>query len=113
MAFPTAPANDDTHTVGTNTWTYSSTSESWTSSGSGSGGGGGSSPEIIGGHFTTIDDAGTSIQNLGASLANKKVLVTQLNGHRSQLLTVNASGQLSVVHVSSSDPETWYWQSII
>jgi len=74
---------------------------------------GGSSPEIIGGHFTTIDDAGTAIQSLGASLANKKVLVTRQNAHGSQLLTANASGQISVVHGSSSDPETWYWQSVI
>ena len=40
MAFPTTPANGDTHTVGSITWSYNSTTDIWTQANtSGSGGG--------------------------------------------------------------------------
>ena len=40
MAFPTTPANGDTHTVGSVTWSYNSTTDIWAQANtSGSGGG--------------------------------------------------------------------------
>ena len=56
MAFPTTPANGDTHTVGSVTWSYNSTTDIWAQANtSGSGGGGGT--EFI--SSTDISNAST------------------------------------------------------
>jgi hypothetical protein len=72
-----------------------------------------SSSEIIGGKFTTPAGSGTNTITLPIDVANKKVLINGFNFHSTQLLTANSSGEIDFVHGSSSDPETWYWQSII
>jgi hypothetical protein len=46
MAFPTTPANGDTHTVGSITWSYNSTTDIWAQANT-SGSGGGASPDQV------------------------------------------------------------------
>jgi len=56
MAFPTTPANGDTHTVGSVTWSYNSTTDIWAQANT-SGSGGGGSTEFI--SSTDISNAST------------------------------------------------------
>ena len=69
--------------------------------------------QIVGGTFQTPASSGTTTVSLGSNIADTHVLITGFNFHNSQTLTANSSGEIDVVHGSSSDPETWYWQAVI
>ena len=69
--------------------------------------------QIVGGTFTTPTSAGTSTISLGSNIAGKQVLVQETRKINTAVYTANSSGEIDVVHGSSSDPETWYWQAVI
>ena len=69
--------------------------------------------QIVGGTFQTPASSGTTTVSLGSNIAGTHVLINGFNFHNSQTLTANSSGEIDVVHGSSSDPETWYWQAVI
>ncbi len=69
--------------------------------------------QIVGGTFQTPASSGTTTVSLGSNIAGTQVLINGHNFHNSQTLTANSSGEIDVVHGSSSDPETWYWQAVI
>ena len=75
MAFPTTPANGDTHTVGSVTWSYNSTTDIWAQANtSGSGGG-----------ATTLTDLGIT------------------DGTNGQVLTTDGSGGFTFTTVGGSN----------
>ena len=69
--------------------------------------------QIVGGTFTTAASSGTTTISLGSNIAGKQVLVQETLRPNSAIYTANSSGEIDVVHGSSSDPETWYWQAVI
>jgi len=69
--------------------------------------------QIVGGTFTTSMPAGTTTISLGSNIAGKQVLVQETRKINTAIYTANSSGEIDVVHGSSSDPETWYWQAVI
>lgn len=69
--------------------------------------------QIVGGTFTTAASSGTTTISLGSNIAGKQVLVQETLRPNSAIYTANSSGEIDVVHGSSSDPESWYWQAVI
>ena len=69
--------------------------------------------QIVGGTFTTPTSSGTTTISLGSNIAGKQVLVQETRKINTAIYTANSSGEIDVVHGSSSDPETWYWQAVI
>ena len=62
-----------------------------------------------GGNFTTPDSSGTATIATGAANANKPVFYFGFNFHSSGNAVTDASGNFTVNHSSSSDPERWYY----
>lgn len=70
-------------------------------------------PEIDGGAFSTRDRSGTHDLPLGAvgQPAGKGIFIWGHNFYRSQKLYTDTNGNVSVVHPSSSDEETWFFMT--
>ncbi|MEK9768165.1 MAG: hypothetical protein VW683_04500 [Betaproteobacteria bacterium] len=57
---------------------------------------------------STSDNSGTYTISLGASFANKHVVLLGQNIFQVKTATANGSGQITITQGSASDPQTWY-----